>query len=103
MRQEQPLPRKSGGKPEFGAIQRDRSFSGSGERERVSRFVRHIMAVRAARAAGLGAGAECLVDDGLDGARTTAAFGAAAEAAVDLLWMARKVRRCVHSAADVMV
>ena len=50
-------------------------------------------AVRAAGAAGLGASSQSLVDDGLDGARATAAFCAAAEAAVDLLGIAGKVLR----------
>ena len=103
MRREQPLPQKSGGNPKFGSVQWNQRLSGSGEREFVSRFVGHIMAVRAARAAGLGAGAERLVDDGLDGACTTAAFGAAAEAAVNLLGMTRKIRCCVNGIADVMV
>jgi len=84
-------------------IQSNQRFSGSGEREFVSRFVRYIMAVRAARAAGLGAGAERLVDDRLDGTGTTAAFGAAAEAAVNLLGMTREIRCCVNGIADVMV
>src|SRR5947208_12748286 len=60
-------------------------------------------AVRATGAAGFGAGTEGLVDDGLDGAGATAAFSAAAEAAVDLLGAARKVRRRSHGIADIMV
>jgi hypothetical protein len=72
-------------------IQKNQRFSGSGERELVSRFAGDIMAVRAAGAAGLGTGAECFVDDGLDGTRATAAFGATAEAAVNLLWIARQI------------
>ena len=60
-------------------------------------------AVRAARMTGYGAGAERLVDDGLDGARAATAFGAAAEAAVDLLGIARKVFRGVDGIAHVMV
>ena len=67
------------------------------------RFIGHGVAVRAARAAGFGARAQRFVDDGLDGARATAAFGAAAEATVNLLCMTRKVRRCVNGVADVMV
>jgi hypothetical protein len=59
--------------------------------------------VRAAGAAGLGAGAERLVDDGLDGARAAAAFRAATEAAIDLLGIAGKVFGGAHSAADVVV
>ena len=61
------------------------------------------MAVRAARAAGLGAGAKRFVDDGLDGACAAAAFGAAAEAAVDLLRMARQITGGTHGVANIMV
>ena len=60
-------------------------------------------AVRAARMTGHGAGAECLVNDGLDGARASAAFSAAAEAAIDLLGIAWKVFRGVDGIAHVMV
>src|SRR5258708_10059655 len=59
--------------------------------------------VRAAGAAGLGAGAERFLDDGLDGARATAAFGAAAEAAVDLLGISGKVFCGLDGTADIMV
>ena len=62
-----------------------------------------VLAVRASGTAGLGAGAQGLVDDGLDGARAAAAFGAAAEAAIDLLGIAGKVRRRGDGAADVLV
>jgi hypothetical protein len=72
-------------------IQKNPRFSGSRERELVDRFIRHIMAMRAAGAAGLGTGAERFVDDRLDGTRATAAFGATAEAAVNLLWIARQI------------
>ncbi len=61
------------------------------------------LAVRTSGTAGLGAGAEGLVDDGLDGARAPAAFGAAAEAAIDLLGTAGKVRRRGDGTADVLV
>ena len=54
-------------------------------------LVRRGPGVGASGTAGLGAGAERLVDDGLDGARATAAFGAAAEAAIDLLGISGKV------------
>jgi len=60
-------------------------------------------AMRAARAAGLGASPQRLVDDGLDGARASAAFGAAAEAAVDLLGIAGKVLRGLDGTADIVV
>jgi hypothetical protein len=53
--------------------------------------------------AALGAGSEGLIDDGLDGACATAAFGAAAEAAVDLLGIARKVIRRAYGMAHIMV
>ena len=61
------------------------------------------LAVRASGAAGLGAGAQSLVNDGLDGARASAAFGAAAEAAIDLLGIARKRLGSVDGAADILV
>lgn len=51
------------------------------------------LAVRAAGTAGLSAGAQRFVNDGLDGARAAAAFSAAAEAAIDLLGIAGKVLR----------
>ena len=51
------------------------------------------LAVRAAGAASLGASAQSLVNDGLDGARASAAFGAATEAAIDLLGTTGKVLR----------
>lgn len=53
--------------------------------------------------AGLGAAAERLIDDVLDSARAAAAFGAAAETAVDLLGMARKVFRDIDGVADIVV
>jgi hypothetical protein len=59
--------------------------------------------VRTAGAAGLGAGAQRLVDDGLDGARTTAALGTASETAVNLLGVAGKVLRALDGTADVLV
>ena len=61
------------------------------------------MAVRATRLAGPGAGAERLVDDALDGAGATAAFGAATETAVDLLGVPWKLVRSVDGMADVVV
>ena len=53
----------------------------------------HWAAVRASGAAGLGARAQRLVDDGLQGTRTAAALGAAAETAVDLSGVAGKFLR----------
>ena len=60
-------------------------------------------AVRASRMAGLGAGAQGFVNDGLDGARASAAFDAAAEAAIDLLGIARNVFRGIDRLADIAV
>ena len=51
------------------------------------------VAVRAAGLTGQGAGTQRFVDDALDGARAAAAFGAAAEATVNLLGIAGKVLR----------
>ena len=61
------------------------------------------LAVRASGTAGLGASAEGFVNDGLDGARAAAAFGAAAEAAVELLGVSGKVFCGLDGAADIMV
>src|ERR1700759_4599906 len=60
-------------------------------------------AVRAAGAAGLGAGAQRLVDNAFDGARAAAAFGAAAEAAIDLLGIPGEVFRAIDRTADIVV
>ena len=65
--------------------------------------VRFGPAVRAAGLAGLGAGAERLLDDGLHRARAAAAFDAATEAAIDLPGIARKVVRRADGAADIVV
>ena len=73
------------------------------EREFGDRLIRAAQAVRAPGAADLRAGPERVVDDGLDGARATAAFGAAAETAVDLLGAARKVFGGVDGVADIVV
>ena len=61
------------------------------------------VAVRAAGLAGKRAGAERLVDDALDGARTTATFSAATKAAIDLLGVTRKVVSGIHGVTDVVV
>ena len=61
------------------------------------------MTVRTAGAALLGAGAEGLIDDGLDGARAAAAFGAAAEATINLLGIPRHVPGCTDGIADIVV
>ena len=62
-----------------------------------------LMAVRAAGAAGFGAGPKGFVDDGLDGARAAAALGAATEAPINLLGVSRQVRARAHGIADVVV
>jgi hypothetical protein len=86
-----------------------KGFSAGREREgRGSSFLRRLVvggvaAVRAAGAAFLGAGAEGFVDDGLDGARAPAAFGAAAEAAVNLFRIARQARGCAYRIPDIVV
>jgi hypothetical protein len=61
------------------------------------------MVVRATDAAGLGTGAERLINDGLDGPRTPTALGAAAETAVQLLGVTWKVFRTLDGTADVVV
>jgi len=78
----------------------------SGGSERKHGVVMPLGAPRAVGAPGatdFGTGTESLVNDGLDGARATAAFGAAAEAAIDLLGTSRKVFRGTDSAADVVI
>jgi len=61
------------------------------------------VAVRTAGAAGLGAGAKRFIDDSLDGTCAPAAFGAAAEATIDLLWITRQVRSCAYGIPDIVV
>ena len=83
-------------------------FSAGRECEGRSSFLRRLViggvaAVRAAGAAFLGAGAKGFVDDGLDGARAAAAFGAAAEATVYLLGIPRQVRGCTYGTSDIVV
>jgi hypothetical protein len=78
--------------------------SGSRERElAVNMRFCGWLAVPASDAAGPGAGSERLVDDGLDGARAAAAFGAAAEAPIDLLGIAGKVFCGVDGVTDIVV
>src|SRR5271156_4755157 len=76
---------------------------GSRGRVRLIKAVTMALAVRTTCAAGLGAGAQRLVDDGLDGARTTAALGAASETAVNLLGVAGKMLRAFDGTADIVV
>jgi hypothetical protein len=84
-------------------------FSAGRERELLNDFLGRLVvggvdvAVGAAGAALLGAGAERLVNDGLDGARAPAAFGAAAEATIDLLGIPRQVPGRAHGVTDIVV
>jgi len=85
-----------------------KGLSAGREREGRGSFLRglvvgRVAAVRAAGAAFLGAGAKRFVDDGLDGARAAAAFGAAAEATVNLLGIPRQVRSCTYGTPDIVV
>ena len=80
-----------------------RHLPGLGDRVLRRLVVGGLAAVRATGTAFLGAGAEGFVDDGLDGARAAAAFGAAAEATIDLLGIAGKVHRSVDGAANILV
>ena len=77
--------------------------SGGSERELAADILGCRRAVRAAGKAGLGAGAEGLVNDRLDGARASATFNAAPEAVIDLLGATRQVFRRADCAADIMV
>jgi hypothetical protein len=61
------------------------------------------VAVRTTGAAGLGAGTERLINDGFDGARASATFGAATEATINLLGMARKIFSGPDGVADIVV
>ena len=73
-------------------------------RVRIRQEVRNrLAAVRAPGAAGLGAGTEGVINDGLDGTRASATLGAAAETAVDLLGIARELFRRVDSVTDIVV
>ena len=61
------------------------------------------LAVRTSGLAGLGAGTECLFNDGLYGACTPAAFDAATKTAIDLSGIARKILRRIDGTADIVV
>ena len=85
-----------------------KGLSAGREREGRGSFLRglvvsRVAAVRAAGAAFLGTGAERFVDDGLDGARAAAAFGAAAEATINLFGIPRQVRGCTDGTTDIVV
>jgi hypothetical protein len=77
------------------------SFSGCREFERV--VIRGGLGMLAAGQAPIDAGAERLLDDRGDGPRTTTAFGAATETAIDLLGVPWKLVRSVDGMADVVV
>lgn len=62
-----------------------------------------MLAVGASRAAGLGTSAQRLVHDLLDGSRAAAAFGAAAQTAIDLPGRAREVLGLGHDVTHVVV
>lgn len=64
---------------------------------------RCCQAVRTAGAACLGAGAKCLLDDGLDGASAAAAVGAATKAVIKLPSISRQGSAGAHGIADVAV
>ena len=61
------------------------------------------LAVRTADTTSLGAGAERIINDGLDSARAASALGAATEATVNLLGVAGKVLRTLDGTADILV
>jgi hypothetical protein len=61
------------------------------------------LAMRAAGTAGLGASPQSLVDDGLEGARASAAFGTTTETAVNLLGATREIICSADGVADIVV
>jgi hypothetical protein len=65
--------------------------------------IRTGAAMRTSGTAGLGAGTQRFVDNRLDGARAPAAFGAATEAAIDLLGAAGEIRHRTDGASDIVV
>ena len=79
------------------------SGGGFERRRAVVMLVIRALAVRAAGAAGPGTSAECLVNDGLDGARASAALGAAAKATINLFRISRQIRSRTHGIADIVV
>ncbi|HWL74409.1 MAG TPA: hypothetical protein VNQ74_11095, partial [Burkholderiaceae bacterium] len=85
-----------------------KGLSAGREREGRGSFLRglvvgRVAAVRAAGAAFLGASAERFVDDGLDGARASAALGAAAKATINLFRISRQIPSCTYGIADIVV
>jgi hypothetical protein len=73
------------------------------QRRRATVIERIRRAVRTTGKASLCAGAQRFLDDGLDGTRATATFGAATEAPIDLLGVAGKTVRAAYRAADIVV
>jgi hypothetical protein len=70
------------------------NVSGSSERELGIEIRRGVpSAVGASRTTGLGASTERLLNEGFDGSRASAAFSAAAEAAIELLGIAGQIFR----------
>ena len=61
------------------------------------------LAMRTPGTAGLGASPQGLVDDGLEGARASAALGATTETAIDLLGATGKIIRSADGVADIVV
>ena len=91
--------RSEGGVPEQSVTK----ILGDAREGDVATIVGVRLAVGTAGAAGLGAGAERFLDQGLDGARATAALGATAETSIDLLGIAGKVFRYTYRVADIVV
>ena len=89
-----------------GAPIRRNSTGNSGSREGEFGSGRRLgrgMAVGATGLAGQGTDAEGLVNDALDGACATAAFGTATKAAIKLLGAPRKVVCGIHGVAHVVI
>lgn len=83
-----------------------RRNSGSSEVEFGRRGGFHLtgaMAVRAVCLAGPGTGSQRLVNDRLDGPGATSAFGAAAQAPIDLLGIARQFISRRNGTADIVI
>jgi hypothetical protein len=60
-------------------------------------------AMRTPGTAGFGTGPQSLVDNGLQGARAPAAFGATTKTAIDLLGVTREIIRSADGVADIVV
>ena len=59
--------------------------------------------VPASRLTGVRAGSQCIINDGLDRSRTTAAFGTAAQAVIDMLGAPQHVVSGIDGIADIVV